>query len=207
MVVHPAVGHPTGTLIHAVLSHFPEIEGVGGVQRPGIIHRLDKDTSGLIIFAKNDKAHQWVMNQFSSRKVKKSYLALVDGRPPTPEGRIEAPIGRDPSDRKKMAVVSPGKGREAITEYHTIENYEQHTYLDVRLFTGRTHQIRVHMKFLGCPIVGDLNYGRKKPTIELDRTFLHATNLIFNMPGENKPREYKAPLPKELVQILESLNK
>ncbi len=206
MVVHPAAGHSTGTLIHAALSRFPEIEGVGGIQRPGIIHRLDKDTSGLIVFAKNDKTHQWIMKQFSSRKVKKNYLALVDGHPPTPEGRIEAPIGRDPSDRKKMAVVDPKKGREAFTEYFTLKSYTHHDYLDVHLLTGRTHQIRVHMKFIGCPVVGDIVYGRKNPTVDIERTFLHAAHLEFFMPGEKEPRKFDAPLPEELDKILACLN-
>ena len=206
MVVHPAVGHPTGTLIHAVLSHFPEVEGVGGVQRPGIIHRLDKDTSGLIVFAKNDKTHRWIMEQFSSRKVKKSYIALVDGRPPTPEGRIEAPIGRDTSDRKKMAVVNASKGRQSYTEYYTLKQFDAHTLLDVHLLTGRTHQIRVHMKFLGCPVVGDITYGKKRPTMDINRTFLHATHLEFFMPNENEPRVYDSSMPDELKQILENLH-
>ena len=125
MVVHPAAGHSTGTLVHAALGHAPEMEGVGGELRPGVVHRLDKDTSGLILLAKNDYAHRWLQEQFRSRQAKKTYLALVDGRPPTPEGRIEASIGRDTRQRRQMAVVPPGKGRPAVSEYRTLENFRR----------------------------------------------------------------------------------
>ena len=127
MVVHPAAGHQSGTLVHAALAHTGEIEGVGGIQRPGVVHRLDKDTSGLILLAKNDAAHQWLQEEFRSRRVEKTYLALVDGAPPTVRGRVEAAIGRDPVDRKRMAVVPPNKGRSAVSEYSTITQYQQHT--------------------------------------------------------------------------------
>ena len=167
MVVHPSAGHTSGTLVHAALAHAPDIMGVGGEKRPGIVHRLDKDTSGLILLAKNDTAHNDLQVQFKNREVGKIYLALVDGHPPTPAGRIEAPIGRDPGNRKKMKVLPSGKGREAISIFHTLESFSQHSLLEVKPKTGRTHQIRVHLAFLGCPVVGDRDYGQRKPTLPL----------------------------------------
>ncbi len=205
MVVHPAAGHATGTLVHAALAHAPELEGIGGEQRPGVVHRLDKDTSGLILLAKNDRAHRWLQDQFRLRKVAKIYQALVDGRPPTPAGRIEAPIGRDTSLRKKMAVVPPGKGREAASEYTTLEIFRHHTLLEVHPITGRTHQIRLHLAFLGCPVAGDTVYGLRKPSLPLGRHFLHAARLTICLPGEAQPRTFTAPLPPELEGILKSL--
>jgi len=203
MVVHPAAGHQTGTLVHAVLAHAGEIEGVGGIQRPGVVHRLDKDTSGLIILAKNDAAHQWLQEEFRSRRVDKTYLALVDGAPPTARGRVEAAIGRDPIDRKRMAVVPPNKGRSAVSEYSTITRYEDHTLLDVHPVTGRTHQIRVHLAFLGCPVVGDRIYGRRKPSLEITRQFLHARRLKIRLLGESDFIEFEAPLPGDLSKVLD----
>ncbi|MEA4906587.1 MAG: RluA family pseudouridine synthase [Anaerolineaceae bacterium] len=205
MVVHPAAGHSTGTLVHAALSHAPDMEGISGEQRPGVVHRLDKDTSGLILLAKNDAAQRWLQNQFRSRQVKKVYLALVDGLPPTPSGRVETPIGRDPSHRKQMAVVPIKRGREAVTEYHTLESFPQHTLIEAHPVTGRTHQIRIHMAFLGCPIVGDRLYGRRSPTLPLDRQFLHAARLRVVLPGEKDPREFEAPLPADLQAVLDQL--
>jgi 23S rRNA pseudouridine1911/1915/1917 synthase len=205
MVVHPAVGHFTGTLVHAVLAYAPDIEGIGGEQRPGVVHRLDKDTSGLILLAKNDRIHRWLQDQFRLRKVVKTYLALVDGHPPTPTGRIEAPIGRDPSHRKQMAIVSPDKGREAETEYKTLESFPQFALLEAHPLTGRTHQIRLHLAFIHCPIAGDTLYGRRHPGLGLKRHFLHAARLSIQLPGENNPRTFLAPLPPDLVQVLDSL--
>jgi len=205
MVVHPAVGHASGTLVNAVLGYDPDIEGIGGEERPGVVHRLDKETSGLILLAKNERAHRWLQDQFRLRKVEKTYLALVDGKPPTPSGRVEAPIGRDPSHRKRMAIVPESRGREAISEYKTLENFKKHTLLEFHPLTGRTHQIRLHCAFLGCPIVGDGIYGRQKPSIELDRHFLHAYRLKIVLPGETKPRVFEAPLPEELERALISL--
>lgn len=205
MVVHPAAGHSSGTLVHAALAHAPEMEGVGGVQRPGIVHRLDKDTSGIILLAKNDHTHHFLQDQFRDRVVKKVYLALVDGHPPTSKGRVEAAIGRDRTQRKRMAVTPDHKGRQAVSKYHTLENFPNHTLLEVHPLTGRTHQIRVHMAFLKCPIVGDTIYGRRKSSLPLKRHFLHAQRLSIMIPGEPEPRTFEAPLPDRLKQILELL--
>jgi 23S rRNA pseudouridine1911/1915/1917 synthase len=205
MVVHPAAGHQTGTLVHAMLAHAPDIEGIGGEERPGIVHRLDKETSGLILIAKNDRAHRWLQDQFRLRKVSKTYVALVDGRPPTPTGRVDAAIGRDASHRKRMAIVSTEKGREAISEYKTLESFPKHTLLEFHPLTGRTHQIRLHCAFLGCPIVGDRVYGRKQRSVPLDRHFLHARKLRVQLPGEESPREFEADLGDDLLDVLRVL--
>ena len=207
MVVHPSPGHDSGTLVHAVLGYIPEIEGIGGEERPGIVHRLDKDTSGLIVIAKNERAHRWLQEQFKSRKVEKIYLALVDGKPPTPAGRVEAPIGRNTTHRKLMSVVPLDKGREAVSEYRTLESFPAHTLLEIHPLTGRTHQIRVHMAFLGCTVAADLVYGKRKPTVELSRHFLHAQKLKIVLPGELQPRIFEAALPKELQFVLQLLRK
>jgi 23S rRNA pseudouridine1911/1915/1917 synthase len=207
MVVHPSPGHDSGTLVHAALGHAPEMKGIGGEERPGIVHRLDKETSGLIIIAKNEQAHRWLQDQFRTRKVEKIYLALVDGKPPTPRGRVEAAIGRNATHRKLMAVVPMEKGRESISEYRTLESFPAHTLLEVHPLTGRTHQIRVHMAFLGCPITGDTIYGKKKPTVDLDRHFLHAFRLKIILPGENQARVFEAGLPVELRNILEEVRR
>ncbi len=205
MVVHPAAGHATGTLVNAVLGYDPEMEGIGGEDRPGIVHRLDKETSGLILIAKNDRAHQWLQDQFRLRKVVKTYIALVDGKPPTPSGRVEAAIGRDPSHRKQMAIVPAGKGREAISEYKTLESFPAHTLLEFHPLTGRTHQIRVHCAFLGCPIVGDRIYGMKRPSIPMERHFLHAARLRVRLPDEPDVREFEASMGSDLLNVLEEL--
>ena len=207
MVVHPAAGHSSGTLVNAVLGYEPDLEGIGGEERPGVVHRLDKETSGLILIAKNEHAHRWLQDQFRLRKVEKTYLALVDGQPPTPTGRVEAYIGRDPNHRKRMAIVSERKGRESISEYKTVESFKSHTLLEFHPLTGRTHQIRLHCAFLGCPIVGDGVYGRKKASIEIERHFLHAFRLRIVMPGEKEPSLFKADLPEELAEVLDTLRK
>ncbi len=207
MVVHPAAGHASGTLVHAALAHAPQLEGVGGEHRPGVVHRLDKDTSGLIVLAKNDRAHRWLQDQFRLRRAHKVYLALVDGSPPTPSGRVEAPIGRDPAHRKRMAITTPGKGREAVTEYFTREAFVHHTLLEAHPLTGRTHQIRLHLALLGCPIVGDAVYGRRHSSLELVRHFLHAFRLQIVLPGERQPRTFEAGLPPELLVALEQLRR
>ena len=205
MVVHPALGHRSGTLVQAVLYYSPEIEGVGGVKRPGLVHRLDQFTSGVILLAKNDSTHQFLQDQFRSRQVEKVYLTLVDGKPPTPNGRIEVAIGRDPKYRQRMAPVLDRDGKEAISEYFTVTEFPKHTYLKVKILTGRTHQIRIHMGFIGCPVVGDIVYGRKKPSLSIERQFLHAHQLSIIIPGEEEQTRFEAPLADDLVDILDSL--
>lgn len=205
MVVHPAAGHESGTLVHAALAHAPEMKGIGGEKRPGVVHRLDKDTSGIILLAKNDKAHHWLQDQFRLRKAIKTYIALVDGKPPTPNGRIEAAVGRNGAHRQMMSVTGIKKGRAAVSEYHTLESFKEHTLLEVHPLTGRTHQVRVHLKFIGCPIAGDRVYGHHHPTIGLKRQFLHASRLTIRLPGEEKPRTFEARLPRELEQVLDKL--
>lgn len=207
MVVHPAAGHTSGTLVHAALHLLPDLEGIGGELRPGVVHRLDKETSGLILLAKNERSHHWLQEQFRLRKVKKTYQALVDGRPPTRQGRIEVAIGRDSVNRKRMAAVTADKGREAVTLYETEEQFPAHTFLTVHPQTGRTHQIRVHLAFLGCPVVGDRLYGLRKPSLTINRHFLHARLLEVCLPGETVLRRFEAPLPQELTQLLNELRK
>ncbi len=202
MVVHPSAGHARGTLANAAIDHDPGMRGIGGEERPGVVHRLDKDTSGLIILAKDEQAMRWMQEQFSRRLVNKTYVALVDGRPPSPTGRVDAPIGRDAAKRSQMAVVAASKGRSAISEFRTLESFPRHTLLEIHPITGRTHQIRVHCAFLGCPVVGDTVYGMRKPSIPLDRTFLHASRINLMLPGESKITEFTADLPEELERVL-----
>jgi 23S rRNA pseudouridine1911/1915/1917 synthase len=206
MVVHPAYGHGSGTLVNAILGREGELPLINGEFRPGIVHRLDKETSGLILIAKNDRSLHHLQEQFKNRKVEKNYLALVDGHPPTPVGRVDAPIGRDPRNRKKMAVVEPGLGREAVTDFKMVQEFKNHTYLGIHPLTGRTHQIRVHMRFLGCPVTGDTIYGLKKSSVTLNRHFLHATRLIIRLPDEDQPRIFTAKLPAELQIVLDELS-
>jgi 23S rRNA pseudouridine1911/1915/1917 synthase len=205
MVVHPASGHLFGTLVHAALNYAPDMEGVGGEHRPGVVHRLDKDTSGLILLAKNDKAHRFLQDQFRKRSVHKTYYALTDGFPPTPTGRVEAPIGRDPSHRKKMAIVPISRGRESVTEYKVIEKFDQHALIAAYPHTGRTHQIRLHLAFLGCPIVGDRIYGHRKQLLDADRQMLHAYQIEFILPGDSTPQIFQAPIPEDMNQLLREL--
>ena len=205
LVVHPSIGHSSGTLVNAALAIAPEMEGIAGEGRPGVVHRLDKDTSGVILFAKNDAALGWLQSQFRQRNIQKTYIALVDRRPPTPEGRIEAPIGRDPVHRQRMAVVPLEKGREAVSIYHTSARFTDHTLLEVQILTGRTHQIRVHLAFVGCPVAGDTTYGFRKSSIPIDRHFLHATKLSVILPGGTVATEFTSPLPQELQQVLTQL--
>src|ERR671910_36927 len=175
MVVHPAPGHPRGTLANALLAHVPGIS-VGGTQRPGIVHRLDKDTSGLIVAAKTDRGRTALVSQWESRSVEKAYLALVSGSVADEEAIIDAPIGRDPKNRQRMAVVRAG--RPAVTQFRVVERFPDATLLEVSIETGRTHQIRVHLAFIGHPVVGDQVYGRARLTgPHLDRQFLHASAL------------------------------
>jgi len=206
MTVHPGVGNETGTLVSAMLSRWPEIARMNTVEkRAGIVHRLDKDTSGLIVVAKNDVTRRRLMVQFQARTVEKSYLALLERTPQTRTGRIDAPIGRDPNQRKRMAVQRGGKP--AITEYEVIDDefQEDRALVRVNLLTGRTHQIRVHMAFIGCPIVGDAVYGFRKQRLKLKRHFLHAAHLCFDHPRTGERLCFDVPLPAGLQNILDKL--
>lgn len=206
LVVHPAAGHASGTLVNALLAHVKDFGGVGGSLRPGIVHRLDKDTSGLIVVAKHDAAQRALQAQFKLRKVEKQYVALVVGRPPTPSGRVEAAIGRDPRHRQRMAVVTNSelRSRMAVSEYRTREALRGYTLVDVKPETGRTHQVRVHMAFLGCPLAGDLLYGVSGGRYKLARHFLHAAVLTLKLPS-GKTQTFVAPLPAELEGCLAAL--
>ncbi len=203
MVVHPAYGNDTGTLVNAVLYRWPELAQVGDQHRAGIVHRLDKDTSGVIVVARTPQAHRALAEQFESRAIHKRYLALVEGNPDSATGRIEAPIGRDPRQRKRMAVRR--EGREAITEFRVLEYYADHALLEVHPLTGRTHQIRVHLAFIGHPVVGDTTYGYRKQRIRLKRHFLHAAELTVQSPSTGQPLTFSAPLPAGLQNILDKL--
>ena len=201
MTVHPAPGNEDHTLANAVLAHAPDIEGIGGERRPGIVHRLDKDTSGLIVVAKNERTHAHLSEQFKSRGVSKVYLALVAGHPSPPEADIDAPIGRRPHDRQRMAVVSTG--RPAITRYRVVTSYKRSTLVEARPRTGRTHQIRVHLASVGHPVVGDAVYGR--PVAGLSRQFLHAHRLAFLHPSSREVVRFRAELHDDLRSYLDRL--
>ncbi len=203
MVVHPAYGHAEGTLVNAVLNRWPGIGAFGEVERAGIVHRLDKDTSGVILIAKTAEALENLRGQFEARTVHKRYLALVEGTPPTPEGVIDAPIGRDPRQRKRMAVSR--EGREAVTEYRLREEYAEYSLLEVFPRTGRTHQIRVHLAFIGHPVVGDTVYGRRKQGIKMKRHFLHAASISFEQPRTGERVTVESPLPVALEDVLAKL--
>jgi len=222
MVVHPAPGHDTGTLVNAVLHHCPEIEGVGGARRPGIVHRLDKETSGLLVVAKNDRAHRHLQAQFKERTVYKEYLTLLDGRIEPAQGRIIAPIGRHPVERKRQAVLpadprtGESQGREAITDYR-VQAYYSYTargstavahfsFVNVVLHTGRTHQISVHFAWHKHPVVGDTLYGYRKQRLPIERQFLHAHRLRLRLPSSGEEREFVAPLPADLQAVLASMD-
>lgn len=207
LVVHPGAGNAENTLVNALLYYWPQIIQVGETERPGIVHRLDKDTSGVLIIAKTPEGYTWLVKQFKTRKAKKSYLALVDGKPPTPTGRIETRIGRDERHRQRMAVTYGDQGRKADSEFYTVAEYRDHTLLEVNPLSGRTHQIRVHLAFLGCPVVGDQIYGRGKNSLEINRFFLHASKLTVRLPGSIQETEFTAPLPADLQTILDNLEK
>jgi 23S rRNA pseudouridine1911/1915/1917 synthase len=214
LVVHPAAGNWHGTLVNAVLYHAPDLEGVGGVQRPGIVHRLDKDTSGVIVVAKNDVSHRNLQAQFKAREVEKTYLALAVGVLQPDAGEINAALGRDPRDRKRIAVLPATKGRASRTRYETLEVYranasgERFSLLACHPLTGRTHQIRVHLAHVHHPIVGDPLYGgRRKLPFACPRQFLHAHRLRFRLPATGAPVEFTAPLPDDLQGVLNRLAK
>jgi 23S rRNA pseudouridine1911/1915/1917 synthase len=198
LTVHPAPGHPSHTLVNAILSHFPHLADMGDSLRPGIVHRLDKDTSGVMLVAKNATAQAKLQEQFKSRAVEKTYLALVKGHLAPERGMIEAPIGRHPSNRKKMAVVS--RGREARTMYQVVRYIGNYTLLEVKPETGRTHQIRVHLAAIGYPVMGDALYGVKSPL--LSRQFLHAHRLKIKLPSSGEFKEFMSPLAEDLERVL-----
>lgn len=211
MVAHPSIGHETGTLVHAVLGYCPDVLGVGGIQRPGIVHRLDKDTSGLIVVAKNDNALWYLQKQFKERTIDKRYLALVFGQVEPAQALIDAPLGRERNERKKMGVVTDPhlQSRPSQTEYRTITTYDAFTLLECKPLTGRTHQIRVHLAYVNHPIVGDLIYGRRKssqPYRKVQRHFLHAARLTFKRPSDGEEVIVSAELPPELQGILDDLD-
>ncbi len=205
VVVHPAAGHFTGTLVHGLLARLKDLSGVGGELRPGIVHRLDKDTSGLLLVAKNDQAHQELTRQFKAREVSKVYLALVHGSLAAESGKIDYPIGRHPVHRKKMSIHAK-KARTALTLWKVRERFRKATLLEVRLLTGRTHQIRVHLSAIGHPIVGDVLYGGARPQgPKAPRQMLHAWHIRFLHPRTRKELAFEAPLPEDFVRLLEDL--
>ena len=202
MVVHPAPGHANGTLVNGLMFHCTDLSGINGVARPGIVHRIDKDTSGLLMVAKNDMAHTSLVDQLVKKTVTRKYVALVHGHIPHDKGTIEAPIGRDAKDRQKMAVID--KGKHAVTHFRVLERFGNYTLVECRLETGRTHQIRVHMKYIGFPLVGDPKYGPKK-TIDFGGQALHAEVIGFDHPRTGEYLEFSAEAPAEFAELLESL--
>lgn len=207
MVVHPGAGHDAGTLAAAALAHAPSTAGVGGPRRPGIVHRLDKGTSGVLVLAKSRAAYEGLVRQLAARAVRRRYLAVVHGRLQRSEGVVDAPIGRDPRHRKRMAVLPPGKGRPALTRWRVIERFRDHTLVEARLETGRTHQIRVHMASLGHPVVGDDLYGhrRPRPPIPFEGHALHAAEIAFVHPVTGERMEFTAALPPRMERLLSHL--
>ena len=202
MVVHPAPGHSKGTLVNGLMFQIKDLSGINGVVRPGIVHRIDKDTSGLLMVAKNDASHNSLVDQLVKKTVTRKYVALVHGHIPHDKGTIDAPIGRDTKDRQKMAVID--KGKHAVTHFRVLERFGNFTLVECRLETGRTHQIRVHMKYIGFPLVGDPKYGPKK-TIDFGGQALHAEVIGFNHPKTGEYLEFSAEPPAEFSELLESL--
>lgn len=202
MVVHPAPGHMTGTLVNGLMAHCKDLSGINGVMRPGIVHRIDKDTSGLLMVAKNDLAHEGLVQQLVDKSVTRKYTALVHGNIQHSHGTIDAPIGRDKKDRQSMTVEPDGK--QAVTHFTVLENFKDFTLVECQLETGRTHQIRVHMKYIGYPLAGDPKYGPKK-TLELGGQALHAGVLGFIHPRTKEYMEFNAPLPEYFAELIEKL--
>ncbi|MGG1613423.1 RluA family pseudouridine synthase [Paenibacillus sp. FSL K6-2441] len=203
MVVHPAPGHTSGTLVNALMFYCKDLSGINGELRPGIVHRIDKDTSGLIMAAKNDKAHASLAAQLKAHTVTRKYYALVHGNVSHDQGTVDAPIGRDPHDRKMYTVIERNS-KHAVTHFHVVERFGDYTLLELKLETGRTHQIRVHMKFIGHPLVGDPLYGRSKG-IKMDGQALHAAVLGFEHPEDGRYLEFSAPIPADMEDVLQSL--
>jgi len=210
MVVHPAVGNYSGTLVNALLYHCKDLSGIGGRLRPGIVHRLDKETSGLMVVAKNDKAHIFLSSQLQQRTLTREYLAIVKGILPLNYGEIKKPLGRHISDRKKMSVHTR-KGREALTKYYVVERFKKHSLVKIALQTGRTHQIRVHLQDFGFPVLGDKIYGgrlteeEKNLGINISRQALHAQHIKFIHPATKELMEFKSKLPEDIEEVLKIL--
>ncbi|GLI84357.1 pseudouridine synthase [Rossellomorea marisflavi] len=202
MVVHPAPGHSSGTMVNGLMHHCKDLSGINGVMRPGIVHRIDKDTSGLLMVAKNDQAHEHLVNQLVEKTVTRKYTAVVHGNIPHEYGTIDAPIGRDPKDRQRMTVVDNGK--KAVTHFRVRDRYEDFTLVECELETGRTHQIRVHMKYIGYPLAGDPKYGPRK-TLPLNGQALHAGTLGFVHPRTGEYMEFHAELPEEFTKLIARL--
>ncbi|WP_226644042.1 RluA family pseudouridine synthase [Mesobacillus subterraneus] len=202
MVVHPAPGHMSGTLVNGLMAHCKDLSGINGILRPGIVHRIDKDTSGLLMVAKNDMAHESLVNQLVAKSVTRKYKALVHGNIQHDHGTIDAPLGRDQKDRQSMTVVDNGKN--AVTHFNVLERFKDFTFVECQLETGRTHQIRVHMKYIGYPLAGDPKYGPKK-TLDLGGQALHAGLLGFDHPRTGEYLEFEAPLPEYFVMLLNDL--
>jgi 23S rRNA pseudouridine1911/1915/1917 synthase len=202
MVVHPAPGHLTGTLVNGLMAHCTDLSGINGVLRPGIVHRIDKDTTGLLMVAKNDMAHENLVNQLVKKTVTRKYKAIVHGVIPHDFGTVDAPLGRDTKDRQSMTVVDHGK--HAVTHFNVIERFKDFTFVECQLETGRTHQIRVHMKYIGYPLAGDPKYGPRK-TLDIEGQALHAGVLGFDHPRTQEYLEFEAPLPEEFERLLDDL--
>ena len=204
MVVHPAVGNEAGTLVNALLGHCSDLSGINGITRPGIVHRLDKDTSGVMVVAKNDLAHICLAEQIQKKVASRNYVAIVHGNVKEDTGIINAPIGRHVLDRKKMAVT-PTNSKSAVTHFTVLERFNQYTFLRCKLETGRTHQIRVHMAYIGHPVVGDPKYGVKQPCFTIQGQALHSTELSFFHPTTGEQLVFTAPMPKDMQDILSAL--
>lgn len=206
MVVHPAAGHTTGTLVNALMYHCQgNLSGINGVLRPGIVHRIDKDTTGVLVVCKNDKAHNELARQLKEHSITRRYRAIVCGNIKEEEGTVDAPLGRHPRERKKMAIVKTG-GKRAVTHYRVLERFGSYTYIECQLETGRTHQIRVHMASLGHPLLGDEVYGRTKSPFHTEGQTLHAMTLGFVHPTTGEYMEFTAPLPEYFDRILKKLS-
>lgn len=211
LVVHPAAGNPDGTLVNALLHHCAgRLSGIGGVARPGIVHRIDKDTSGLMVVAKTDRAHEGLAKQFAVHSIDRRYKAIVAGRPSPPSGSIDAPLARSPANRKKVAIV--GSGKRAVTHYRTIQPLREASFVECRLETGRTHQVRVHMTSIGNPLLGDPVYGRTKAahrqlleTLRFKRQALHAAHLGFIHPIKSTALSFESELPADMQELFTSL--
>lgn len=204
MVVHPAPGHPSGTVVNGLMHHCNDLSGINGVLRPGIVHRIDKDTSGLLMVAKNDKAHVSLVNQLVDRTVTRVYTALVHGHIPHDNGTIEAPIGRHQRERQSMTVTD--KGKHAVTHFKVLERFGDFTLVECKLETGRTHQIRVHMKYIGFPLAGDPKYGPKK-TVDFDGQLLHAGTVGFEHPETGEYMEFSSPPPEDFLALISKVRK